>query len=215
MSTPQMVSIAINGFIALFAIGAWLQIALGIGSADRLASKGKESLKYFTVLSNLLSCIVCGVYAIACIALGASAVPTWLLACKLMSATAVMLTFLVVIVLLGPRFGWAKMFKGGNFWMHGVLPLLAAIDCCLFTRVAALPLGITALGMLPTALYGAWYVSMLKIHGVEEDGRVYDFYAFARWGMEKMPIVVAGMLGVSWAIALVLWLCAQLFCVMG
>lgn len=201
---PQTLSMVINGVLVVMSPAAWLMLALGAGDSKGLAERGVHSLKYFTVLSNLLSCLASLAYLVWSLAVGTPA-PTWLLVLKLMTAAAVMLTFLTVIVLLGPVLGWKKMYSSGNLWMHLILPLLAAVDCVLFVPVGTLPFVVTFVSAIPCALYAVWYLSMVVRHGAEKDGVVYDFYGFLRWGWSKVPLVTASMITVSWLLGLALW----------
>lgn len=213
MDSIPAASIVINAIAVPLCIVAWLQLMLGNHKDPKmLAANGKESLKYFTVLSNLLSALVSLAYLVAVLCLGAY-VPTWLLVLKLVGTTAVMLTFLTVVVLLGPALGWKRMYASGNLWLHLVLPLLAAVDCCLFVRMAAVPWQCTLWGMLPTMLYGIVYLYNVQVHGVEENGKVYDFYGFTRWGNNKIPLVCVGMLLASWLIALLLYWGSTFLCI--
>ena len=201
---PQTLSMIINGVLVVMSPAAWLMLALGSGDAKGLAARGVESLKYFTVLSNLLSCLASLAYLVWTLTAGVPA-PPWLLALKLMAAAAVMLTFLTVIVLLGPVLGWKKMYASGNLWMHFILPLLAAVDCVLFVPVGTLPFAATFVSAIPCALYAVWYLGKVVRHGAEKDGVVYDFYGFLRWGWSKAPLVTASMITVSWLLGLALW----------
>ena len=200
----RTLSMVINGVLVVMSPAAWLMLALGAGDSKGLAARGLESLKYFTVLSNLLSCLASLAYLVWCLTAGSPA-PPWLLAIKLMAAAAVMLTFLTVIVLLGPVLGWKKMYASGNLWMHLILPLLAAVDCVLFAPVGTLPFAATFVAAIPCALYAVWYLGMVVRNGAEKDGVVYDFYGFLRWGWSKVPLVTASMITVSWLLGLVLW----------
>lgn len=199
----QLVSIACNGTITVFTVVAWLQIAIGAGDPEHLAARGLASLKYFTVLSNFFSAIVSGLYCCTML-LGNGEPAAWLVVLKLQATTAVMLTFVTVVVLLGPTFGWRSMYQGGNLWLHLVLPLAAALDWCVFVPCGALPWWTSSLGMVPTLLYGTWYTARVLRYGPKQDGTTYDFYGFARWGMDKIPVVACFMLAVSWLIAALL-----------
>ena len=59
-----MLSIIINGAVAALSVVAWLMLVLGAGDPDHLAARGMESLKYFTVLSNLFSGVISFVYLV-------------------------------------------------------------------------------------------------------------------------------------------------------
>lgn len=200
-------SVVINVTIVLLSIAAWLMIVLGARDSGHLSHRGLGSLKYFTVLSNLFSAAVSAIYLVVC-ASGPAELPLWLATLKLVAATAVMLTFVTVIVLLNPIYGWRSMYSGGNLWMHLVLPLLAALDCCLFVPIARIPFAMTACVMAAPALYGVFYLARIIMHGSEEDLETYDFYGFLRWGWKRLPVVLAAMLLATWLIALALRLVA-------
>lgn len=196
-------SIAINVLVALLSILAWLWILLGAGDSGQLAQRGIGSLKYFTVLSNIFSAAVSATYLVVCVGGGVQP-PLWLVVLKLVAAAAVMLTFLTTAILLMPLYGWKGLYVGGNLWLHLILPLFAAVDCCLFLPVSDVPLSLTPWAMVPVAAYGAFYLRQVLVHGAKENGVVYDFYGFLRWGRSKIPMVLAAMLLVTWGIALVL-----------
>ena len=195
-------SVVLNAVVMPLCIIAWLQLALGDHKDPKmLAARGVGSLKYFTVLSNLFSALVSVAYLVAGLCFGAR-VDAWMLSLKLVATTSVMLTFLTVMVLLNPIYGWRRMYASGNLWLHLVLPLIALVDCCLYVSIETLSWQSSLLGMLPTIVYGVFYLRNIVLHGAEEDGEVYDFYGFLRWGKDKIPLVMVGMLLASWLIAL-------------
>jgi hypothetical protein len=196
-----LASILINVIIPVFSVIAWMWILTGAVDSGDLAHKGVGSLKYFTVLSNLFSGVVSLIHLIVCLA--GSVMPGWLVTLKLVAAAAVMLTFLVTAVLLVPQYGWKSLYRGGNFWLHLVLPLLAAVDCCLFVPVSEVPLRMTLWAMVPTAIYAVFYLGRVFMHGARPGDSEYDFYNFLRWGVSMVPAVVAAMLLVTWGLALV------------
>ncbi len=206
----QAISIAINGIIAVMSVVAWLQLVLDARESQKLAARGWRSLKYFTVLSNLFSGGVSLTYVFYAI-IFAGQVPMWLFILKLEAAAAVMLTFLTVVLLLGPYYGFKPMYEGGNLWMHAVLPLLALLDCWLFVPVAQLPFWTTLCAMIPLVFYGIWYLARIVRHNVQPGDMTYDFYGFLRWGRDKVPAVMVGMLVFSWVISLLIRLGSRLF----
>jgi hypothetical protein len=191
----------------MLSVVAWLMLAFGVGDPDHLAARGIESLKYFTVLSNLLMGLASAITAVFYIM--ASGLPAWVIILKLTATASVMLTFTTVVALLGPTLGWKGMYTGGNLYMHLVLPLLAIMDLVLFIPVGRLPLWATLLSMVPCALYGLWYMRTVYVHGVKENGKVYDFYGFLRWGWGKVPFLFMGMLAFVQVVALALWFCGR------
>ncbi|MBQ9005242.1 MAG: hypothetical protein IJ092_02590, partial [Atopobiaceae bacterium] len=125
-----MISMLLNIAIAIISVLAWISVVRGRGDDRSLMAHGLRSLKYYTVLSNLFSGLASALYA-AELLLTHGAPPQWLLVLKLAGASVVMVTFLTVVLFLGPTMGWTYMFKSGNFWLHLVLPLAAAADVCL------------------------------------------------------------------------------------
>ncbi len=214
MGTLPIASAIVNIAVFLLAIYAWLSLALGkTQTEENLATNGIGSLRYFTVLSNLFSGIVCAVYFVTC-GLLCNEASTWLLTLKLVATASVTLTFTTTLAVLTPMYGFKKLYVGANFWMHLILPLLAIIDCCFFVPVSTLPFWYTALGIIPAAIYGAWYLTMLHIHGVEENGIVYDFYGFLRWGSSPLTITIVAlvMFATMWINTLLLyWANSMLF----
>lgn len=196
----EQISMAINVFVAVFSVVSWLQIVLERKESRDLQAKGRESFKYFTVQSNLFLGAVCAAYVFVWFTHGEQ-IPMWLAALKLVSTTSVMITFIAVIVLLIPKYGVKPMYSGGSFWMHLVLPLLAAIDYLFFMPSVSMPSWVTLCTLVPPALYGWWYLRNVLVHGAEENGKVYDWYGFLRWGPQKIPVLSIAMFMLTLAIA--------------
>ena len=204
-----MVSMLLNGAIAVISVLAWISVVQGRGDDRNLMAHGLRSLKYYTVLSNLFSGLASALYVVSLLASGGVPAP-WVLTLKLAGAAVVMVTFLTVVVFLGPTMGWEYLFKAGNLWLHLILPLAAAADVCLFVPVGALPLVATLAPVAFTAAYGVFYLGRVLLHGRERDGVVYDFYGFLKWGEDKMALVVVIMLTLTWVLAVLLRLGSSL-----
>ena len=193
----------LNGAISVISVLAWISVVQGRGDDRNLMAHGLRSLKYYTVLSNLFSGLVSALYVVSLLALGGVPAP-WVLTLKLAGAAVVMVTFLTVVVFLGPTMGWEYMFKAGNLWLHLILPLAATADVCLFVPVGTLPLVAALAPVAFTAAYGVFYLGRVLLHGRERDGVVYDFYGFLKWGEDKMALVVVIMLTLTWVLAVLL-----------
>lgn len=204
-----MASILLNIAIAIISVLAWLSVVQGHGDDRNLMAHGLRSLKYYTVLSNLFSGLISALYA-ADTLLSHGSPAGWILVLKLAAASVVMITFLTVVLFLGPTMGWEYMFKAGNFWLHLALPLAAAADVCLFVPVGALPFLATLAPVVFTAAYGVFYLGRILLYGRERDGVVYDFYGFLRTGEDKAAVVVVVMLTGTWLIAVALWFISRL-----
>ena len=204
----------LNAAIAVLMLYVWLRLVFNWDKSTKvLVDRGLRSIKYFTVQSNLFSGGVSVACVIAYLALG-PVLPTWLLTLKLVATTAVMLTFIAVIAILVPTYDVKFLYMGSNFWMHLVLPLLAAIDCCFLQPVGALPWQATLLSVIPTALYGVEYLRNLIVRGAKENGVVYDFYHFLRWGKNKVPVVALVALASTWGLSVILHAASHL-CYVG
>ena len=122
----KTIRIVLNAFLAVMVIIQWVILATGIPDSSFM-SGGLRTLRYFTVLSNLLE-------AAACI--------IWILTgnekLKYVGAVSVGLTFTVVMVFLGPLFGYLMMFTGPSLWMHGIVPLAAMAEMIICALSGAL-----------------------------------------------------------------------------
>ena len=153
---------------------------------------GLENLKFFTVLSNLLLGVVSAVYA-ACTARALARarrnpedgwrIPPAAQIAKFVGTTAAALTFLTVMVFLGPLFGYEAMFLNANLWFHLVLPVVGIVEFALLDAGPRLGLRHTAVAVVPTIIYGTCYLANVVINGVGEWPNLNDWYGFAMWGI--------------------------------
>jgi len=195
------------------------------GSA--LMTAGLSNLRFFTVLSNILEGVACLALLIAAAvskgSAGASgaaasasdtaasaagrAIPLWAAELKLAAAASVALTFITVMVFLGPMLGYKYLFTGSNLWFHGIIPIAAMvefafIDC--YEGFPAVPFKATFTAVIPMLLYGVWYLINV-IRGGMADGRfVNDWYGFAMWGIPASLLVYVVIAAVTWLFALLL-----------
>lgn len=200
----RVLSLAINVFIAVMVAVAWYLLAFASDS-EALAARGLYSLKFFTVLSNILLGIASLVYAIylaRCLWGELPEIPRAVHVLKYVATTAVGVTFLTVMVFLGPLMGYAMMFAGANLWLHLVLPVLAIVEFGFIDGIYELRLGDNLLAVVPTLLYGIFYVGNILINGVGEGASSNDWYGFTLWGVDTIPIVLLVMLIVTFLIGL-------------
>ncbi len=193
-------SAAAKVLLALLVALAWVQMLTRAGG--NLSSTGLRSLRYFTVLSNLL----CGAAALIHLAfLLRKSVPSWVLRLSYVAAVAVGVTLMVVLLFLGPLYGYRSMLEGANLWFHLVIPLLAILDHILLEQGERPAFRDTLLAMLPPFLYGLGYAANLLINGFGgEWPDTNDWYLFFHWGTAVGIIIYAAILALSWGIALAL-----------
>lgn len=186
----KTVSRILNLIMAVIVLAAWLSMTFRVGKHGSLSAEGLQNLRYFTVLSNLLQGGVSLAYA-----LGRR--PRRL---KYAATVAVALTFFVVLLLLGPVYGYDSMYVGANFWFHLVVPVLAMVDFLFFDREGRFTLRDSLLTMLPMVAYSLFYMGNLLKNGVKDN----DWYGFAVHGPPTAARVFLVILIGNWVIALLL-----------
>lgn len=191
--------VLVNLFIAVAVPAAWLRMVYGSGNGT-LSSTGVNSLKYFTVLSNLLEGLSALVFLAA---LPCKRRPRPVEMLKYLGAVSVSLTFVIVMIFLGPLYGYGGMFAGASFWMHLAIPLAAAAECVLLCDVPFSRRD-NLLAVLPMLLYGAWYVANNLINGVGAWPNTNDWYGFLTWGLPAGIVIFLLIVGLTWLIALIL-----------
>jgi hypothetical protein len=119
---------------------------------------------------------------------------------KLMSAAATGLTFTVVVLFLGPVYGYGRMYKNANLFFHLIVPLIAMVDY-IFLPDTRKEMKWKILSAALTLLYGFGYVLNILING--KGGRYpnnNDFYFFLRWGWGVAILIFAVIVSVSFGI---------------
>jgi len=190
----RIASIVLNGIIVL----DMLIITVLFFQKDGKWAFGniKRPLKYFTFLSNVL-----GAVASLLIIIFPNLLPIWIL--KYVGTVAMTVTFVTVLVFLGPALGYKRVLEKHDFWMHLVNPILALVSFCVFERR---PMSVwqALFGMLPVALYGMFYG--YKVMLAKEGHRWEDFYGFNKgnkWYLSVIlmilgtAIICAGLLAVQ------------------
>ncbi|MBQ9263428.1 MAG: hypothetical protein IJ189_04370 [Clostridia bacterium] len=189
--------LGLNLFLAGMEFWQWLSMVFVVQDGV-LSATGLGSLKYFTVLSNLLE--------------GAASLLWGLCACrekharlaarvKYIAAVSVGLTFVTVLVFLGPFFGYGGMYTGSNFWFHLILPLAAMAEFMLLND-APMTHRDNRLAVAPMLLYGIGYLANNLINGIGAWPHTNDFYAFLTWGypvgMVILVVIIVGTYGIGW-----------------
>lgn len=201
----QMKSIRVRAWLCLVIIVAflvsWIYIAFLFGNGFMTAG-GIRSLRYFTILSNLMEGIASVLY-LWDTRFGNRTAGLRTEQFKYIAAVAVGLTFAVVMVFLGPLFGYVDMLAGPNFWLHMALPLMAAAEQ-IFLREEAFGKRENLVAVLPMVLYGVGYFTNIMINGPGSGKDTNDWYAFLIFGYKGIPAVflVVGLL--TYGIGLIL-----------
>ena len=140
-------------------------------------SHGLHSLRYFTILSNLLSGLAALLVAITVTEQG-SPFGIWLL--KYTGTAAVTVTFVTVMVFLGPTLGYKAQLEKAGFFLHLAGPLLAVLSFCFMERFYDLSSRLSLIGMLPVIVYGLLYA--WKVLLCPENRCWDDFYGYTKGG---------------------------------
>ena len=184
-------SIILNAFLVISVTGACV-------SAFRKAGKKSIVLRYFTALSNMF----CAAASFLMMGFSLSGwVPDAVRILKYSGTCAVTVTFLTVMLFLGPTTkNYKGLLSGYDFFLHLVCPLLAIISWTAFENITP-GFYVVIFGTLPTVLYAGLY--LYKVLLAPEGRRWDDFYGFNRGG--KWPVSVAAMIMGAFAISVLLY----------
>ncbi|MBQ9187786.1 MAG: hypothetical protein IJ138_00520, partial [Clostridia bacterium] len=100
----RIASLLIEGAIMVIVPIAWATMAFRWDDSGAFSGMGLYSLRYFTVLSNLLAGLASLLMFIQLIR--NKPLQRWLTILRLVASTGVLLTFLTVVLFLGPVFGY-------------------------------------------------------------------------------------------------------------
>ncbi len=200
----RKLTIALNLFVGIMSWASWVFMAVLTIRGDTLASNGLPSLKWFTVLSNLLNGVVSFLYGIWLLQKAEITVSKkiW----KLVSTSAVGLTFLTVMAFLGPMYGYGSMFRGSNFWFHLILPVCSIFSFVILEHGTKLSFSHTLFAPLCPAVYASGYLLNIFINGIGEWPESNDFYGFLTWGNRIGAVIGFTIIFVTWLIAVLLYI---------
>ena len=203
MSNITRIRRYVNIFLVLATIGAWLVMCF---FADgMLAQTGLRSLKYFTVLSNLLAGVAASAWLISTgkegnASAGASERIERL---KYIAAAAVGLTFATVAGFLGPIYGYPAMFQGANLFLHLIAPVTAMLEI-IFISDAVYTRRDNLMVVIPPFLYGMGYLANILINGIGTWPDTNDWYFFFAWGYPVGILIYAILIFVTWMLGLMM-----------
>ena len=203
-------SLILNILITLLTIFASIIMFTGIkithGAEPLLEISKIEMFKFFTVDSNIFIGIISLLFAIK--EIKNEEITKNMYRLKLMSTTAVTLTFIVVFIYLGPisKDGIKSMLQNSNLFFHLIIPVLSIINLTLFEKTDKLKRKDTLYGIIPTVIYALFYLTNILIH--VENGKVspiYDWYWFVQGGLKTAIIVAPTIILITYIISLILW----------
>ncbi len=203
----KIISLILNILIVICGIIGTYKMLTFTGAGSGLTAMGFENLKFFTVLSNE----ICAVIAILWIVFFALKKDFPILV-KLMAASAVALTFIIVAAFLQPIYPKLNLYKGGNLWFHLILPLTAMVEFILMdtskkdddNSKGKIPFRYTFIATIPSVLYGLGYLINILINGVGEWPNTNDWYGFLNWGYPIGFAIFAFVILMNWGMAVLL-----------
>ena len=152
-------------------------------------SSGLRAFRFFTLLSNVL-CAIASLLILLCLSRGILPYGVWLL--KYIGTAAVSVTFMTVMVFLGPTLGYKDQLKGFGCYLHLSGPLIAVISFCFLERWYPLSFPLSLTGVIPVILYGSVYLYLVVIREKWED--FYGFNKSGKWQLSFVAMVIGALL---------------------
>ena len=195
----ERVEILLNIVILILAcIGTFLMYTNHDPGASLMA-EGFNNLKYFTVLSN----IFCGIIAaIRLVMTGLHKKMHVLL--KLMAASAVGLTFLIIAAFLQPLYPDLNLYERGNLYFHLLVPLFAMAEFVIIKTDEKIPFKYAVYSSALALVYGTAYLVNVLINGIGEWPDTNDWYGFLNWGYPIGILIFAMVVLMDFGIAALL-----------
>ena len=213
--TNYKISLIMNIIIFIFTVFASITMFAGIkfmnGKDLPLELTKLEMFKFFTVDSNLFMGIIALIFLVEDIKVlkhKKEEIDIKVYILKLMSTSAVGLTFFVVFLYLGPfsKYGILSMIMNSNLFFHLLTPVLSMITFVLFEKTDKLKFKHVFYGLIPMAMYACFYILNVFTH--IENGKVsidYDWYWFIQNGIWTIVIVVPIIFTLTFLISFGLW----------
>ena len=199
--------ITLDVLVALLALGAWISMIAGLDGGV-LSLTGFRSLRYFTVLSNILAavcCFLCAIFEIRMPSKAQASFPTALHVLRFISVNGIMLTFMVVMLYLGPALGYPAVLTGGNLFLHLIVPLCALATLLIAQSGKALSAPQVPLGLIPALAYATFYAANILINGLSFGIEGTDWYNFTIYGTVSLPVSYAIITAFCLVLAYALW----------
>ncbi|MBR0464129.1 MAG: hypothetical protein IJJ23_07070 [Clostridia bacterium] len=200
----SVLNIIAHSLIFVIVVVYFIAITFRLDPSGKVVVTGSNSLRYFTVLSNLFQGLASLIIALSAV-LGLKK-SRWLSALQWAAATSVGLTFFTVLIFLGPPIHYQGMYDGSNLWFHLLIPIAAMLLFILSRDDKPLPLSWIGWSLAPMAVYGVFYTVNIAVNGFFSHGARNDFYNFLRGSWKNAPASGLIMLATVALIAAILWL---------
>ena len=154
-SKMSRLKLAVNVFLLAATIFAFY--LMYFRNEGLLLAKGIAAFKYFTVLSNAFGGAMAAVWLAFAVVGRGEEVPRAIDLLKFTAAVCLGLTFMTVMVFLGPLYGYIAMLRSANLWFHLLIPL-AAMGELVFLNERDISIKNCAGAMLPMLAYAIVYL---------------------------------------------------------
>ncbi len=131
----------------------------------------KALFRYYTIQSNVFVAVAALVMLVY--HLKGGEIPIGVTVFKYFGTALVTVTMTVVMVYLGPVYTYKFQLESWNLYLHLIGPLLAIISLCFLEKNGALPFIYAVYALIPTFIYGFFYLYM-----VMKAKKWEDFYCF-------------------------------------
>ena len=202
------ISLILNIIIFLFVTIGSVFMFTGIKfmpTGSLLEASKVTMFKYYTVDSNILVGVVSYILAICEILYmkkKIKKIPELVYILKLVSTSAITLTFLTTAVFLVPQYGLYDMYNNSNLFFHLIIPILVIVSYIFYEKHDN-KYSYAVYGIMPMFLYSIYYSSMICVN-LDEGGLTpkYDFYGFLRGNINNITIAVPTIFLIAYLISI-------------
>ena len=188
----NLISLLLNLFIVIDMVYC-ISTFFTKGGQGNMAVASWRAFRYFTIDSNVLcalSCAAAAYFNIRGLKAGELILPSWAVVFKFAGTVAVTVTFLVVMLFLGPTQGYGIMMEGVNAYMHLYNALAALLGFLVFEKGFPFPKSRFHLGNLSVIIYGTLYLIMVLILKLWPD--FYGFNTVIKWWISYPGMIIFG-----------------------
>ncbi|MBP5313254.1 MAG: hypothetical protein J6112_10525 [Clostridia bacterium] len=185
----RLIAMIVLHLIVVVVTAYAVQSFFSVGGDGNMDVAGAVAFRYFTVDSNIFAGLS-SLILMVCAARQLMGLenPGWIRVLSLAATTSVALTFMTVMLFLGPFvYGYALMFVGVSFFMHLTTPLMEIVSFVWLESVGAkrIKRRYMVLGVIPMLAYGVVYMTMVVFLK-----KWPDFYAFNVGGRFWLSIIL-------------------------
>lgn len=198
MITKRKVAVAaVLNSAVVFATTAVI-LSFFMGNKDAFIRSGPQSFRFFTTDSNVLNMIGAMIilpFEVRVLTGKRTSLPRFAVIIKYIGTASITLTFLTVMLFLGPTFGYPMFLNDTGIITHLLSPMLAFYTFTLLETNCEISFKNVLWALVPTLIYGAVYLTQTVAIG-EKNGGWEDFYFFnlgGYWYMSSTVMFIAGI----------------------